>query len=234
MDPEETNEAKEPVTDIVPEQLGSGEEEPAPTPTVEDAKKEEVTEAGGLEQVDEDLEELKMEEKDPATDVTTTEPSQTVETGGEHTPQVTEETPETAEEKEEKEEEVNEPVAESSEHAAAAPEPRKQERVENPKYTLEITGTKYNPNNFWSVLCSPTKTVWGMQLTYRTGRWRTRWIVDQAAGEVSGSINVDVHYYEQGNVGPHSGPDSRGYLITNGLGAISSRAHCLVPLPHGS
>lgn len=34
----------------------------------------------------------------------------------------------------------------------------------------------------------------------RTGRWRTRWVVDQASGQVSGAINVDVHYYEQGNV----------------------------------
>jgi hypothetical protein len=37
-------------------------------------------------------------------------------------------------------------------------------------------------------------------LTSRTGRWRTQWVVDQAAGEVSGTIQVDVHYFEQGNV----------------------------------
>ena len=34
----------------------------------------------------------------------------------------------------------------------------------------------------------------------RTGRWRTQWVVDQAAGLVRGTIQVDVHYYEQGNV----------------------------------
>jgi hypothetical protein len=33
--------------------------------------------------------------------------------------------------------------------AAAAVEPRKQERVENPTYTLETVGNKYNTNNFW-------------------------------------------------------------------------------------
>jgi len=37
-------------------------------------------------------------------------------------------------------------------------------------------------------------------LTARTGRWRTCWTVDKAAGEVNGTINVDVHYFEQGNV----------------------------------
>lgn len=148
----EAAEVKEPVTDVVPEQLGSGEEEPAPTPAVGDAKKEEVTEDGGLEQVDEDLEELKVDGKDEATEQqvaeeATGEASVTVQAGGEHTPQVTEETPETTETKAEVE-----PTAESSAPAAPtapAVEPRKQERIENPRYTLEITGTKYNPNNFW-------------------------------------------------------------------------------------
>lgn len=144
--PAGNTEVKEPVTDVVPEQLGSGEEEPAPTPAVGDAKKEEVTEEGGLEQVDEDLEELKVDEKDEVTDQKgneepTAESSETVQEGNSHTPQVTEETPETTETKVE-----DEPVAEPS---APAVEPRKQERVENPTYTLEITGTKYNPSNFW-------------------------------------------------------------------------------------
>ncbi|WOO81389.1 F-actin-capping protein subunit alpha [Vanrija pseudolonga] len=93
-----------------------------------------------------------------------------------------------AEEKAEEEEaaeeaaEAAEPVAPA---AAAATEPakpvRKQERVENPTYTLEIVGNRFNPTNFW------------------TGRWRTRWVVD-TEGTVEGTINVDVHYYEQGNV----------------------------------
>lgn len=43
----------------------------------------------------------------------------------------------------------------------------------------------------------------GSQLTVfnlRTGRWRTQWVVDQAAEKVEGTILVEVHYYEQGNV----------------------------------
>ena len=37
-------------------------------------------------------------------------------------------------------------------------------------------------------------------LTIRTGRWRTQWVVDKSKALVEGTINVDVHYYEQGNV----------------------------------
>lgn len=51
-----------------------------------------------------------------------------------------------------------------------------------PTYTLEIVGNRYSPTNFW------------------TGRWRTRWVVDTESSTVNGKINVDVHYYEQGNV----------------------------------
>lgn len=54
--------------------------------------------------------------------------------------------------------------------------------LENPTFTLEIVGNRFNPSNFW------------------TGRWRTRWVVDRAAGRVEGNIKIDVHYYEQGNV----------------------------------
>ncbi|BEJ12395.1 hypothetical protein CspHIS471_0208550 [Cutaneotrichosporon sp. HIS471] len=54
--------------------------------------------------------------------------------------------------------------------------------LENPTFTLEIVGNRFNPSNFW------------------TGRWRTRWVVDRVAKSVSGTIRVDVHYYEQGNV----------------------------------
>jgi hypothetical protein len=146
-------EVKEPVTDVVPEQIGSGEGEPAPTPAVGEAKKEEVTEEGGLEKVDEDLEDLKVEEKNETSDrevagEATSESAEVVGAGGDPTSQVSEETS-TPVPADEKEEEGS--VAESSVPVATAPapEPRKQERVENPTYTLEITGTKYNPSNFW-------------------------------------------------------------------------------------
>lgn len=60
--------------------------------------------------------------------------------------------------------------------------PIAQESRAHPKYTLEVVGNRYNPSNFW------------------TGRWRTHWVVDPAVGTVTGTIAVDVHYYEQGNV----------------------------------
>ncbi|EJT50686.1 F-actin capping [Trichosporon asahii var. asahii CBS 2479] len=66
--------------------------------------------------------------------------------------------------------------------AALKQTPIAQESRAHPSYTLEVVGNRYNPSNFW------------------TGRWRTRWVVDPAVGTVTGTILVDVHYYEQGNV----------------------------------
>ncbi|KAK4185550.1 F-actin-capping protein subunit alpha [Podospora australis] len=45
-----------------------------------------------------------------------------------------------------------------------------------------IVANKYSPNNFWN------------------GRWRSLYIFDPASGALEGSIKVDVHYYEDGNV----------------------------------
>ncbi|RMZ68731.1 F-actin-capping subunit alpha [Pyrenophora seminiperda CCB06] len=41
---------------------------------------------------------------------------------------------------------------------------------------------KYSPTNYWN------------------GRWRSSYVYDTASGSVTGSIKVDVHYYEDGNV----------------------------------
>ncbi|KAI8931780.1 hypothetical protein NX059_011418 [Plenodomus lindquistii] len=41
---------------------------------------------------------------------------------------------------------------------------------------------KYSPTNYWN------------------GRWRSSYIYTPSTGSLSGSINVDVHYYEDGNV----------------------------------
>ena len=41
---------------------------------------------------------------------------------------------------------------------------------------------KYSPTNYWN------------------GRWRSYYIYDTSSGSISGSIKVDVHYYEDGNV----------------------------------
>lgn len=51
------------------------------------------------------------------------------------------------------------------------------------KIAIVLVSNKYSPNNFWN------------------GRWRSAYTVDPAAGgALQGSIKVDVHYYEDGNV----------------------------------
>ncbi|CAG9943789.1 unnamed protein product [Clonostachys rosea f. rosea IK726] len=50
------------------------------------------------------------------------------------------------------------------------------------KVAIVIVANKYSPNNFWN------------------GRWRSLYIFDPASSSIEGSIKVDVHYYEDGNV----------------------------------
>ncbi|KAM4062953.1 f-actin capping protein alpha subunit [Hirsutella rhossiliensis] len=50
------------------------------------------------------------------------------------------------------------------------------------KIAVVIVANKYSPNNFWN------------------GRWRSVYVFDPASGSLEGSIKVDVHYYEDGNV----------------------------------
>ncbi|KAM0252869.1 hypothetical protein ACHAQJ_007499 [Trichoderma viride] len=50
------------------------------------------------------------------------------------------------------------------------------------KVAIVIVANKYSPNNFWN------------------GRWRSLYIFDPSSGTLEGSIKVDVHYYEDGNV----------------------------------
>merc|ERR1712000_84259 len=50
------------------------------------------------------------------------------------------------------------------------------------KVAAVIVANKYSPNNFWN------------------GRWRSLYIFDPSSGELEGSVKVDVHYYEDGNV----------------------------------
>ncbi|MBW0511447.1 hypothetical protein O181_051162 [Austropuccinia psidii MF-1] len=50
------------------------------------------------------------------------------------------------------------------------------------KFQLYIVGSKYNPGNYW------------------TGRWRSVYEIDMSTAKIEGHINVNVHYYEQGNV----------------------------------
>lgn len=50
------------------------------------------------------------------------------------------------------------------------------------KLAVVVVANKYSPNNFWN------------------GRWRSLYTFDPASGTLEGSIKVDVHYYEDGNV----------------------------------
>ncbi|KAG5933694.1 F-actin-capping protein subunit alpha [Claviceps pazoutovae] len=50
------------------------------------------------------------------------------------------------------------------------------------KIAIAIVANKYSPNNFWN------------------GRWRSLYVFDPVSGSLEGSIKVDVHYYEDGNV----------------------------------
>jgi capping protein alpha len=68
------------------------------------------------------------------------------------------------------------------------------------KVAVIIVANKYSPNNFWYVshfqaLSRSRLTSW-----LRNGRWRSLYIFDPASGSLEGSIKVDVHYYEDGNV----------------------------------
>jgi len=143
---EKAEETDEPVTDVVDEQVGSGEVEPVPTPAAggeaDHPAAEEVTETGGIEQVDEGLEELKVEEAEgtpaPETSAATPEIGREVEASQSATPQVTEE-----------ETKIETEAVDQTPAAAAAPEAKKQEKVENPTFTLETVGNKYNTGNFW-------------------------------------------------------------------------------------
>ncbi|KAL2113564.1 hypothetical protein VUR80DRAFT_3491 [Thermomyces stellatus] len=50
------------------------------------------------------------------------------------------------------------------------------------KVAVIIVANKYSPNNYWN------------------GRWRSLYIFDPSSGTLDGSIKIDVHYYEDGNV----------------------------------
>ncbi|RAL67346.1 hypothetical protein DID88_008105 [Monilinia fructigena] len=49
------------------------------------------------------------------------------------------------------------------------------------KIAILVVANKYSPNNFWN------------------GRWRSLYIYETLTSSLTGSIKVDVHYYEDGN-----------------------------------
>lgn len=105
-----------------------GEVEPAPTPATGVPPEEEVKETAGAEKLDEELEEVKEHEQ---------------------TEQTAADAPEAAVEVPVVEEDaIQVPVAEPAESSAPV-EQKLQEKVDNPTYTLEVVGNRYNTSNFW-------------------------------------------------------------------------------------
>jgi hypothetical protein len=135
------------VTDVVPEQVAAGDAEPVPTPVVGEPtipSAEEVGSAGGLEKLDEEVEKVKEDEEGAAKPSDETEVSEAasqlkVEEGEVEIPAEPSAVPEPS----------APPTVEESTATAPPVDERKQERVENPTYTLEIVGNRYNPSNFW-------------------------------------------------------------------------------------
>ncbi|KAG6841975.1 hypothetical protein C0991_004466 [Blastosporella zonata] len=50
------------------------------------------------------------------------------------------------------------------------------------QFIIQIVANKYNAKNYWS------------------GRWRSEYVVDLSENKITGKIQLNVHYYEQGNV----------------------------------
>ncbi|KAJ7288453.1 F-actin-capping protein subunit alpha [Mycena rebaudengoi] len=50
------------------------------------------------------------------------------------------------------------------------------------QFVIQIVANKYNPVNYWA------------------GRWRSEYTVDLSENTIRGTVLVNVHYYEQGNV----------------------------------
>ncbi|GAA5881655.1 hypothetical protein JCM3774_005709 [Rhodotorula dairenensis] len=67
------------------------------------------------------------------------------------------------------------------------------------RFGLYFVGHKYSPNNYW------------------TGRWRSTYSLDLATGTLEGTAQVNIHYYEQGNV-----QLSTTFKSTSSLGATPS------------
>lgn len=66
------------------------------------------------------------------------------------------------------------------------------------KVAILIVANKYSPNNFWWASCSLPSSSSTNQT--RNGRWRSLYIYDPSTSSLTGSLKVDVHYYEDGNV----------------------------------
>ncbi|KAI1472892.1 F-actin capping protein, alpha subunit [Daldinia caldariorum] len=73
------------------------------------------------------------------------------------------------------------------------------------KIAVIIVANKYSPNNYWN------------------GRWRSLYVFDPAASTLEGSVKVDVHYYEDGNVRLLTSKPVAPTSVSGGTGAAIAR-----------
>ncbi|SMN18884.1 similar to Saccharomyces cerevisiae YKL007W CAP1 Alpha subunit of the capping protein (CP) heterodimer (Cap1p and Cap2p) [Maudiozyma saulgeensis] len=72
------------------------------------------------------------------------------------------------------------------------------------KLEIIISSTKYNPGNFWN------------------GDWRSKYIYDIASKQLTGNIDVQIHYYEDGNVSFKSNKKIEENSVNDVLNTIST------------
>jgi hypothetical protein len=58
------------------------------------------------------------------------------------------------------------------------------------KLAIIIVANKYSPKNYWN------------------GRWRSLYLFDPSSSTLEGTVKIDVHYYEDGNVRLQTGPST--------------------------
>jgi capping protein alpha len=70
------------------------------------------------------------------------------------------------------------------------------------KIALVLVSNKYSPNNFWyaSLVYTSTLEEYNAKTQHRNGRWRAHYLFSLSNSSLSGTISIDVHYYEDGNV----------------------------------
>jgi hypothetical protein len=67
------------------------------------------------------------------------------------------------------------------------------------KIAIILVANKYSPNNFWYAPTNPPIQLITNMAT-RNGRWRSYYVYDPSSNTLEGTMKVDVHYYEDGNV----------------------------------
>jgi hypothetical protein len=67
------------------------------------------------------------------------------------------------------------------------------------KIAILVVANKYSPNNFWYPAPLSHHDLTLLTIS-RNGRWRSLYIYEPSSSALTGSIKVDVHYYEDGNV----------------------------------